>query len=271
MPELPEVETTRRGIAPYVEGKKVERVVVRRAKLRLPVSTEITEELPGQTIVRVARRGKYLLLRLELGSVILHLGMSGHLCLVPAATPPGKHDHLDIILESGLALRLVDPRRFGLALWTREEPLDHPLLMGLGPEPLEERFTGDDLFLSSRGRVVAVKQFVMDSHIVAGVGNIYANEALFRSGIHPARSARTISLARFRRLAAGLREVLSEAIDLGGTTLRDFRDGEGKPGYFRLRLDVYGRGGEACSRCGATIQKSRQGGRSTYYCGRCQR
>jgi formamidopyrimidine-DNA glycosylase len=249
----------------------VERVVLRRAKLRLPVSSEIIEELPGRTIIRTERRGKYILLRLERGSVILHLGMSGRLHLVPATTLPGKHDHLDIILETGLALRLVDPRRFGLVLWTKEEPIDHPLLMGLGPEPLEERFTGDYLFLASRGRLVAVKQFIMDGHIVAGVGNIYANEALFRSGIHPARSAGSISLARFRRLAAALRDVLNEAIDLGGTTLRDFRDGEGKLGYFRLRLDVYGRGGEPCGRCGATIRLSHQRGRSTYFCGKCQR
>jgi formamidopyrimidine-DNA glycosylase len=271
MPELPEVETTLRGIAPYIEGKRVERVVVRMAKLRLPVSREIIEELPGRTIIRAERRGKYLLLRLDRGSVILHLGMSGHLRLVPATTLPGKHDHLDIILETGLALRLVDPRRFGLALWTSEEPLNHPLLIGLGPEPLGERFTGDYLFQASRGRIVAVKQFVMDSHTVAGVGNIYANEVLFRSGINPARSAGTISLARFRRLAVALRDVLSEAIDLGGTTLRDFRDGEGKPDYFRVRLDVYGREGEPCSRCSATIQHIRQVGRSTYFCEKCQR
>ncbi len=185
MPELPEVETTRRGIAPYVEGKRVEKVVVRQAKLRLPVSAEISAELPGRTILRAQRRGKYLILRLERGAVILHLGMSGNLRLVPATTPPEKHDHLDIVLETGLALRFTDPRRFGLALWTGEEPLNHPLLMGLGPEPLEEGFTGDYLFRTGRGRVVAVKQFIMDSHIVAGVGNIYANEALFRAGIHP--------------------------------------------------------------------------------------
>jgi len=271
MPELPEVETTRRGIAPYVEGKRVERVVVRQAKLRLPVSGEISEELPGRTILRAERRGKYLLLRIERGAVILHLGMSGNLRLVPASNPPGKHDHLDIVLETGLALRFTDPRRFGLALWTGEEPLIHPLLVGLGPEPLENGFTGYYLFQASRGRAVAVKQFIMDGHVVAGVGNIYANEALFRAGIHPGRSAGAISKARFRRLVEALRAVLGEAIDQGGTSLRDFREGEGKPGYFALSLDVYGRGGEPCRRCGATIQATRQGGRSTYFCGRCQR
>jgi formamidopyrimidine-DNA glycosylase len=270
MPELPEVETTRRGIAPYVEGKNVVRAVVRRSDLRLPVCRELSEELPGLTIIRAERRGKYLILRMERGGVILHLGMSGHLRIVPANTQPGKHDHLDIVLETGLALRLTDPRRFGLALWTGEEPLNHPLLKELGPEPLEEGFTGDYLFLAGRGRVVAVKQFVMDSHVVAGVGNIYANEALFRAGIHPGRRAGAIPLARFRRLAEALRGVLSEAIDLGGTTLRDFREGEGKPGYFALSPEVYGRGGEPCRRCGAAIQATRQGGRSTYFCGKCQ-
>jgi formamidopyrimidine-DNA glycosylase len=271
MPELPEVETTRRGIAPFVEGKRVEGVVVRQEKLRLPVSSEISAELPGRTILRAERRAKYLILRTERGCVILHLGMSGHLSIVPANAQPGKHDHLDILLETGLALRFTDPRRFGLALWTSEEPLNHPLLMALGPEPLEEGFTGNYLFLASRGRVVAVKQFVMDSHIVAGVGNIYANEALFRAGIHPARSAGAISRARFRRLTESIRVVLSEAIDLGGTTLRDFRDGEGKPGYFAFNPDVYGRGGEPCHRCGALIQAIRQGGRATYFCKVCQR
>jgi formamidopyrimidine-DNA glycosylase len=271
MPELPEVETTRRGIAPYLEGKRVARVVVRRSDLRLPVSDEISTELPGRTIRRAERRGKYLILRIERGGVILHLGMSGHLRMVPATTPPGKHDHLDIVLETGLALRFTDPRRFGLALWAGEEPLNHPLLMDLGPEPLEEGFSGDHLFQAGRGRVVAVKQFIMNSRIVAGVGNIYANEALFRAGINPALRAGVISLARFRRLAEALRVVLSEAIELGGTMLRDFRDSEGKPGYFALRLDVYGRGGEPCHKCGSAIQAARQGGRSTYFCGRCQR
>jgi formamidopyrimidine-DNA glycosylase len=271
MPELPEVETTRRGIAPYVEGKRVERVVVRQAKLRLPVSGEISAELPGRTIKRAERRGKYLILRLERGGVILHLGMSGNLRLVPATTPPEKHDHLDIVLETGLALRFTDPRRFGLALWIGEEPLNHPLLMGLGPEPLEEGFTRDYLFQVSRGRGVAVKQFIMDSHIVAGVGNIYANEALFRAGIHPEKKAGTISLRRCQQLAQAIREVLSEAVEAGGTTLRDFRDGNRKPGYFALSLDVYGRGGEPCHKCGAAIQVTRQGGRSTYFCKACQR
>jgi formamidopyrimidine-DNA glycosylase len=271
MPELPEVETTRRGIAPYLEGKRVSGVIVRSGKLRRPVSPELPDELPGRTILRVERRGKYLLLRTDRGTVILHLGMSGHLRLVQAETPPEKHDHLDIVLEKDRALRFTDPRRFGLALWTTGDPLGHPLLAGLGPEPLEEDFTGDYLFLASRGRSLAVKQFIMDGRTVAGVGNIYANEALFRAGIHPARPAGKISRVRCRRLAQAIRGVLTDAIAMGGTTLRDFRNGEGKPGYFRLRLDVYGREGEPCTKCGAAIRQSRQGGRATCFCRKCQR
>jgi formamidopyrimidine-DNA glycosylase len=271
MPELPEVETTRRGIAPHVEGKRVSKVVVRSGKLRRPVPPELPELLTGRTILRVERRGKYLLLRTDRGSVILHLGMSGHLRIVPAMTAAEKHDHLDIVLENGTALRLTDPRRFGLALWTTGDPLEHPLLAGLGPEPLEEEFDGDYLFQASRGRSLAVKQFIMESRIVAGVGNIYANEALFRAGIHPARPAGRISRIRCHRLAEAAREVLTAAIALGGTTLRDFSDGEGKPGYFRLRLDVYGREGEPCPKCGDSIRQSRQGGRATYFCRKCQR
>jgi formamidopyrimidine-DNA glycosylase len=271
MPELPEVETTRRGIAPHVEGKRVSKVVVRNGKLRRPVPREVAEDLPGRTILRVERRGKYLLLRTDRGSVILHLGMSGHLRIVPAMAAAEKHDHLDIVLENGTALRFTDPRRFGLALWITGDPREHPLLAGLGPEPFEEEFDGNYLFQASRGRKLAIKQFIMDGRTVAGVGNIYANEALFRAGIHPARPAGGISRIRCRRLAQGIREVLSEAIAMGGTTLRDFRDGEGRPGYFRLRLDVYGREGEPCPMCSATIRQSRQGERATYFCRKCQR
>ena len=271
MPELPEVETTRRGIAPHVEGKKVERVIVRHGKLRRPVPSDLLRELPGRTIGRVERRGKYLLLRTDGGSVILHLGMSGHLAIVPSATPPEKHDHLDICLTDGMTLRLTDPRRFGLALWTREEPLLHPLLAEIGPEPLEEGFDGAYLFRASRGRTVAVKQFIMDGRMVAGVGNIYASEALFRAGIHPGKKAGTMSMERCRRLARAIRAVLGEAIEAGGTTLRVFQDVAGKPGYFALRLAVYGRAGEPCPRCGAPVRSTRQGGRSTYFCGGCQK
>jgi formamidopyrimidine-DNA glycosylase len=197
--------------------------------------------------------------------------MSGHLRIVPSAAPPARHDHLDIVLASGKALRFTDPRRFGLALWTYEEPLSHQLLARLGPEPLEDLFDGDYLFHKSRNRTLSVKQFIMESSVVAGVGNIYASEALFRAGIHPLRSAGAISRRRYTRLAQALRDVLNTAIDLGGITLGDFQGGGGKPGYFSLRPDVYGRGGEPCPRCGAAIQATRQGGRSTYFCKVCQR
>jgi len=186
-------------------------------------------------------------------------------------TAAEKHDHLDIVLANGTALRFTDPRRFGLALWTTGDPHKHPLLAGLGPEPLEEEFDGDYLFQASRGRSLAIKQFIMDGRTVAGVGNIYANEALFRAGIHPARPAGRISRIRCRLLAQTIREVLIEAIAMGGTTLRDFRGGEGKPGYFRLCLDVYGHEGEPCPKCGAAISQTRQGGRATYFCWKCQR
>jgi formamidopyrimidine-DNA glycosylase len=271
MPELPEVEITCRAVAPFLEGKRVIKVIARTGKLRLPVPMELLEELPGWTIIKVERRGKYLLLRTTPGTVILHLGMSGHLSIVPSAAPPGKHDHLDIVLETGLALRFNDPRRFGLAIWTYEEPLSHPLLAELGPEPLEDMFDGDYLFHISRKRKLVIKQFIMNSHVVAGVGNIYANEALFRAGIHPASCAGSISQDRYRRLTKALRDVLNEAIGLGGTTLGDFQGSEGKPGYFALSLVVYGRGGEPCHKCGATIQAIRQGGRATYFCKACQR
>jgi len=271
MPELPEVEIARRAVAQLLEGKKVSGIVARTVRLRIPVQADLIEELPGHIILKLERRSKYLLLRANSGTVIIHLGMSGNLIIVPSATPPAKHDHLDFILETGMTLRLTDPRRFGLALWTKGEPLDHPLLKGLGPEPLEEGFNGDYLFHKSRGRTVAVKQFVMDGHVVAGVGNIYASEALFRAGIHPAGHAGGISRNRYRRLADAIRDVLNEAIAQGESTLGDFHDSKVNHGYFPIRLDIYGRDGEPCHGCGASIQLIRQGGRSTYFCKKCQR
>jgi formamidopyrimidine-DNA glycosylase len=271
MPELPEVEMARRAIAPFLEGKKVIGVVAREVRLRIPVQAELIDELPGHNILRLERRSKYLLLRTNAGSVIIHLGMSGRLDVVPAATPPAKHDHLDFMLESGMTLRFTDPRRFGLALWTRGEPLDHPLLKEVGPEPLEDGFDGDYLFHKSRGRRVAVKQFVMDSHVVAGVGNIYASEALFRAGIHPGGRAGGISRNRYQRLADSIREVLNGAISQGERTLGEFHDGKGNPCYFPRSLDIYGRDQEPCHICGTMIQLTRQGGRATFFCKRCQR
>ncbi|MFQ5488938.1 MAG: bifunctional DNA-formamidopyrimidine glycosylase/DNA-(apurinic or apyrimidinic site) lyase [Gammaproteobacteria bacterium] len=270
MPELPEVEITCRGIAPHVQGRRVAAVVVRNGHLRRPVPARLQRELPGQVIDAVRRRGKYLLLETRQGTVIIHLGMSGSLRLVPCGQPPEKHDHVEFRFPQGRCLRLRDPRRFGLVLWTRRDPLQHPLLRDLGPEPLGSAFNGDYLYDRSRGRRVAVKPFIMDGRIVVGVGNIYASEALFRAAIHPLRPAGRISRERYRRLAQEIRAVLKEAIAAGGSTLRDFTDSEGRPGYFGRRLLVYGRAGQPCPRCGAALRQIRQGQRATYYCGRCQ-
>lgn len=271
MPELPEVETTRRGIAPHLVDRIIRDVVVRHRQLRWPVPHGLATRLRGQRIHAVDRRGKYLLLRCDKGTLILHLGMSGSLRLVDAAAPAGKHDHFDLLLDSGQALRLTDPRRFGAVLWTADDPARHELLRDLGPEPLAAEFDGAYLFVRSRGRKTAIKQFIMDGKVVVGVGNIYANEALFRAGIHPARTAGRLSQERCQRLAAAIKEVLREAITQGGTTLRDFVGGDGKPGYFAQRLRVYDRTGESCLVCDSAIKQLRQGQRSTYYCPHCQR
>ena len=271
MPELPEVETTRRGIAPHLEGRRVTGVTVFQGRLRRPVPAALRRELPGQVIERVWRRGKYLLLASAAGTVIIHLGMSGSLRLVPCGAPLLPHEHVEIRLAGGRCLRLRDPRRFGLVLWTRRPPLQHPLLRHLGPEPLDDGFDGDYLYTRSRGRRVAVKSFIMDGRVVVGVGNIYASEALFRAAIHPARPAGRISRARYARLAKEIRAVLEAAIAAGGSTLRDFTDGEGRPGYFTRSLLVYGRAGKPCPRCGAALRQMRLGQRATYYCARCQR
>jgi len=272
MPELPEVETTRRGIAPFLEGRRLRGIEVRQPRLRWPVPVEVlARTLPGGTVRAVERRAKYLLLRLDTGTLILHLGMSGSLRCLHEPVAPGVHDHLDLVLDNGERLRLTDPRRFGALLWTEGDPAAHPLLAALGPEPLGEGFDGDYLYSRTRGRRQAIKTLIMDSHVVVGVGNIYANEALFRAGIHPARPAGRISAARCERLAAAIRGVLAEAIELGGTTLRDFHASDGRPGYFRLQLAVYDRGAEPCRTCAGPIRVIRLGQRSTFYCPRCQR
>jgi formamidopyrimidine-DNA glycosylase len=271
MPELPEVEITRHCIAPFLEGNRVKDVVIRTTRLRFPVSSELAAELTGHTILKVERRAKYLLLRTASGSVILHLGMSGNLYTVPATTPPEKHDHLDIVLQSGKALRFTDPRRFGVALWTGEDPLNHPLLQGIGPEPLESGFDGDYLYMCSRGRSLSVKQFVMNSRMVAGVGNIYACESLYRAGINPLKKAGTISESGCLRLATAVREVLTEAITRGLRGLGDCGKDKGTHGYFSIDPEVYGREGDPCNRCGALIQNCRIVGRSTYFCTHCQK
>ena len=271
MPELPEVETTRRGIAPHIEGGVVSEVVLRRRLLRYPVPPRLLSDLPGNAIERVERRGKYLLLRTGVGTVIIHLGMSGNLRLVDPAEPVVKHDHVDIVIEGGHALRFHDPRRFGAVLWASGDPLEHALLSSLGPEPLETGFNGDYLYERSRNRKQSIKQFIMDSHTVVGVGNIYASESLFLAGIKPQTAAGKVTRPRYQQLALAIQKVLQAAIEQGGTTLRDFVDGEGKPGYFQQQLNVYGREGEPCHQCGTAIKQMRQGQRATYYCPRCQR
>ena len=270
MPELPEVETTRRGIAPYLEGVRVSRVIVRERRLRWPIPEDLDVRLSGQCFVQVQRRAKYLLLGAENGTLISHLGMSGNLRLVPCGTPAAKHEHVDIELESGLALRYTDPRRFGALLWS-SDPLNHQLLRNLGPEPLTDEFAGQRLYSCSRGRSMAVKPFIMDNAVVVGVGNIYASEALFAAGIDPRREAGSISRARYALLADEIKRILGHAIQRGGTTLRDFVGGDGQPGYFQQELFVYGRGGEFCKRCGSTLREVKLGQRASVYCSRCQR
>jgi formamidopyrimidine-DNA glycosylase len=270
MPELPEVETARRGIAPHLVGRRVAAVTVRDRRLRWPVPQALVRELPGQRIEDVGRRGKYLLLKTRAGTAILHLGMSGSLRVLPQETPPQKHDHVDLVMDSGQALRLRDPRRFGTLLWTTGDPAEHALLRDLGPEPLEDGFDGQYLFGKSRGRRVAVKLFIMNSHMVVGVGNIYASEALFLAGIRPGRAAGRVSRAEYAALAKAIKKVLAASIKAGGTTLRDFMREDGEPGYFSQRLRVYGREGERCYRCGGTVVAKVTGQRSTYYCPDCQ-
>ena len=271
MPELPEVETTRRGIAPRLLGRRISRVEVRHWQLRWPVSRQVLTRLPGRHVQDIARRAKYLLLETEGGTLILHLGMSGRLQLVPPGRPPGPHDHLDLVVEDDTCLRLTDPRRFGAALWCRGDVHRHWLLRGLGPEPLEPGFDGDYLYRLAHRRRVAVKNFIMNARVVAGIGNIYACEALHLAGVHPLRAAGRISVERYRRLAECIRRVLEDAIGAGGTTLRDFAAADGSPGYFGQRLRVYGRAGERCERCRSPLRQRPIGQRTTWYCPGCQR
>lgn len=270
MPELPEVETTRRGIAPHLEGRQVTRLIVRERRLRWPIPDDLAIQIEQQTFSSIRRRAKYLLLDIGGGTLISHLGMSGNLRLVPTGTAVLKHEHVDIELDSGLTLRYTDPRRFGALLWQRGGEM-HPLLARLGPEPLTTEFDGERLFQLSRKRSIAVKPFIMDNAVVVGVGNIYATEALFFAGIDPRREAGSISRARYLKLAEEIRRVLALAIESGGTTLRDFVGGDGKPGYFQQELFAYGRAGKLCKVCGTTLSELRLGQRSSVFCRRCQR
>lgn len=270
MPELPEVETVRRGIAPHLIGQQVVQVVVRQPRLRWLVPEELATALSGQIVQRVERRAKYLLLYTEVGTAIFHLGMTGRLRILSVDTPYAKHDHVDLTLANGRCLRFNDSRRFGALLWTTEPPEQHPLLQALGPEPLGQAFSGAWLYQRAQGRAIAVKPFIMDNHTVVGVGNIYASESLFASGINPLRPAGQVTLVEYEKLAQTIRDVLGEAIRQGGTTLRDFFGGDGEPGYFKQQLCVYDRYRLPCCACGAPIDRCRLGQRSTYYCPRCQ-
>tara|TARA_R110002110_G_scaffold205066_7_gene416986 strand:- start:108160 stop:108972 length:813 start_codon:yes stop_codon:yes gene_type:complete len=270
MPELPEVETTRRGVEPHSRGLRVTELRVREARLRWPVPSELPSLLQGATLEAVERRAKYLLFRTQRGTLLVHLGMSGSLRVVDANEQPGRHDHIDIVMESGSCLRFNDPRRFGCFLWIAPDE-EHPLLGHLGPEPLSEAFDGAYLYHRARGRRGPIKNFIMDGKVVVGVGNIYANEALFLSGIRPQRAAGRISLRRYEVLAANIKQVLTSAITQGGTTLRDFVGGDGKPGYFAQQLFVYGRAGQPCKRCDELLRELRLGQRSSVYCVTCQR
>jgi formamidopyrimidine-DNA glycosylase len=270
MPELPEVETTRRGLAPLVVGRSIAALEVREPRLRWPVARALPSKLAGQRIGSLERRGKYLLFGMPSGTLLVHLGMSGSLRYLAVPGAHGAHDHLDLVFADGSRVRFNDPRRFGSFHFTRA-PARHRLIKGLGPEPFGEQFTAEYLARSCRGRRLAIKPHLMNGRVVVGVGNIYANEALFRAGIHPARPAGRIAPRRLELLVAAIREVLADAIEDGGTTLKNFVGSDGKPGYFRGRLKVYERDGLPCERCGAPIRRRVLGQRATYFCARCQR
>ncbi len=270
MPELPEVETTRLGLVPKVVGRRIRDVLVRDPRLRWPVPGDLAARVKGARVQAIGRRGKYLLLDCGEGHLLVHLGMSGTFTLAAADATTRRHDHVELVLEGGERLRLNDPRRFGAVLWVRD-PASHPLLRDLGPEPFAEAFGGEHLYRRSRGRRQPVKPFLMDARIVTGVGNIYANEALFAARIHPSREAGRISRARYERLAGEVRRTLSRAIAAGGSTLRDFVGSDGQPGHFQREYAVYGRAGEPCPSCGARVRAVRHGGRATYLCPACQR
>ncbi len=269
MPELPEVETTLRGIEKPLSGAKIECLRIRDSRLRWPIPDDLGARVEGRRIVSLQRRAKYILINLEPGSLIWHLGMSGSMRIVNKSTELRKHDHVDLVLSNEVILRYNDPRRFGCLLWA-DDALAHPLLRSLGPEPLDAEFNGTYLYKKSRGRRIAIKSFIMDQKVVVGVGNIYASEALFLAGIRPARQASRISLARYDALAVHIKGVLQRAIAQGGTTLRDFSQADGRPGYFEQQLHVYGREKQPCTLCGHAISNKVIGQRASYYCPKCQ-
>jgi formamidopyrimidine-DNA glycosylase len=269
MPELPEVETTRLGLLPYIVHQRVNSVEIRQSQLRWAVDSEIRDRLPGQVINALSRRGKYLIFESRIGCQLVHLGMSGALRLVDANQPWRKHDHLQWLFASGQALRFHDPRRFGAVLWATQ-PLQHKLLLKLGPEPLTDDFSAAYLQRRAKGRKVPVKTFIMNSQVVVGVGNIYASEALYQAELHPTRSADTLTLPQLKRLVTAIKNILAAAIQQGGTTLRDFVNGKGDPGYFQQQLQVYGRAGEPCHHCLQPLSMMKINQRSSVFCGHCQ-
>lgn len=271
MPELPEVETSRRGIEPYLLNKTITKVIIRQHRLRWPVPENLPALASGQKIREVCRRAKYIYLKLDNGSIIIHLGMSGSLRICSKTTPLEKHDHIDICTSNNKILRLRDPRKFGCVLWTAEDINRHKLIKPLGPEPLDDVFTAEYLHRKAGKRTCSIKSFIMNSHIVVGVGNIYACESLFKAGINPKRKTGNISLARFKKLVTAIKTTLSESIEQGGTTLKDFTAEDGQPGYFAQKLLVYGKAGEDCSVCVKPIKQITQQARSTFYCAQCQR
>ncbi|MDG1733699.1 MAG: bifunctional DNA-formamidopyrimidine glycosylase/DNA-(apurinic or apyrimidinic site) lyase [Thalassotalea sp.] len=270
MPELPEVEVCRLGITPHVLNKTVANVIVRNSRMRWPITPTI-DEICGEKIIAIERRAKYLLLKTSKGTLVLHLGMSGTIRVIDKNCEVAKHDHFDLVLTSGVALRLNDPRRFGAVLWVTDDISEHPLLLKLGPEPLLEDFKDGYLFTKSRKKTVPIKTFLMNNHIVVGVGNIYANEALFQAGILPTALAGKVSKKRYDALTAIIKDVLAKAITQGGTTLKDFTQADGRPGYFAQSLQVYGRGGEKCMQCDTVLEEIKQAGRASFFCPNCQK
>ncbi len=272
MPELPEVETTRQGISPHIIGKVIKNIIIRQSQLRWPITANIEDHLPRKKLLNIHRRGKYLLLEFTHGHLLIHLGMSGSLRIINTKKDtPQKHDHVDIIFSGNIGLRFHDPRKFGSILWTDENPCSHKLLQHLGPEPLSDDFNAEYLFKASRKRTKDVKTFIMDSHIVVGVGNIYANESLFSAGIKPIKASGKLTRKQCEIWVLDIKKILQRSITQGGTTLRDFVGGDGKPGYFAQQLNVYGRGGEPCPQCHKTLKEIRQAQRSTVYCTQCQK
>ncbi len=273
MPELPEVEVTLQGVRPYLEGKAVSSVVMRHAGLRWPFPKDLPEILTGQIIRATGRRGKYLLIAFDHGTLIVHLGMSGHLRILPLSVAPQKHDHFDMVVGKKV-MRMTDPRRFGAVLWHDASDgavEEHILLRGLGMEPLEAGFSAHELYRQTRTRSAAIKQVLLAGDIVVGVGNIYASESLFKAGIHPRTAANRIGLARYDRLVLAIREILAAAIRQGGSSLRDFIAVNGQSGYFQQNYFVYNRADLACRLCGTMIRQIKQGQRSTFFCVSCQK